>query len=1424
MPDKTIMRNLYKLTVIATFIFSIAALISCGGGGGSSSYIPVPSENGAYITFEGALPESASGSSFSNPLEKDPIFQSSEYVNGKYSIIASDVFLNAEYIRASVENGRFKIRIELSDNAAELALVIKDNSAGRLLFRNAIGKLPRKSELPPGVTSIVINNVEINDFSTSLTLFAAEKKITLPRFMDFDINASSTEITKNYQDIKAKVQNILLNNSGGISNALELAKAVKTSVTVLVSDNLTETSKNAILPTQRNFIDATAALSLFIDALNSPEAAAEINRKNLDSSAVINKSTINSATDKFSIKSLIASINPLEKNAAPIFSPSPAKYTSTVEVSITTLTSGASIYFTLDGKTPGISSRKYISPITISSTTLIKAIAIKSDSIDSDISSATFEISLPAAKTAKPVFFPAEDTFNETTEIKILCATEGAAIYYTQNGELPSISSQKYEKPLLISSSVTIKAIAVKESMRDSDIASASYTINISGPQVRVSKPSFSPGPNTFISTCEVKIRCITEGAEIYYTLDSSAPSKENGIKYEDGGIIKISSTTLLKAIATRSGLLNSLITEGTYEIIIPVQIAEPTFKPAAGTYNSTREISITCSTEGADIYYTTDGTNPTPYSLKYAGPIVVDKNMTIKAFAIKNGMLSSRAASSDYIINFDMARTAAPQFNYPSGTYEKTLEVALSTGTPGAVIYYTLDYSEPNIASTRYEKTLEIYLTSIIKAVAVKAGMSNSEITSADYTMKIPGNINIPKVTGLFYYSADKILKWNEVKLETNEVEYAVTIDGQLIPQYVTKPEFSLAAFLAGTRYAQVQAKLAGSSHALDFGPQSNSYKFTIKSVSNIPTVNNITTQSGYLLWDPLCDSETVYGYRIMFDDELENLFITKAACYAIPQSLARGKHKARIQTVQIDDSGLEIIVLDEGNWSDAYSLNVENTSRPFLSIPTPENLSYEPISDSIIWNIDRPNVNYAFAMFASYNQGLIRKSERIKLDLAETTSVSLELIKSSVPLDSYNCLLEVITFDGFNYSLKSQPVRMPNSDIPKIPKVTGLTYDPNAKYVNWNAITVGETACTYNIKIDTSLMSMSGIPRASISYLRSGSHEIQVQAIMQNYNPAVTGPFSDSFFFYLDSHIPMVDGLNYSEANKSIRWGPMLINDQACYYRVKIDGIAMNDLVLRAEYPIGNLSKDTHEVCVQAVIPNSTPEQNGPYSVPFIFCTKSVASSNELEKIARLDFDAYNNVVRWQPTLVEKLPIASYIVELDGAVITHPDGNTYITSANWGVSENVTRGQHSLRVKPFILNTNPQIEGSYSEPFSFLVQRPDTLYANLPQIKNLIFQENIQSIVWDEVTLAGGDMPTYNVIAYFNTGTSIAEQSFPIQEPRLNIGVLRFDPRFLSMPSGKYSIEVQTSNASNKNNKALKSVALILELTDDRSWKNIK
>ena len=81
-------------------------------------------------------------------------------------------------------------------------------------------------------------------------------------------------------------------------------------------------------------------------------------------------------------------------------------------------------------------------------------------------------------------------------------------------------------------------------------------------------------------------------------------------------------------------------------------QAQTPEISVPTGTYDDTQYVEIKSSTEGATIYYTTDGTRPTTSSKVYDGIIPVSSTSTVKAIAVKDGYITSAMASSTITVN----------------------------------------------------------------------------------------------------------------------------------------------------------------------------------------------------------------------------------------------------------------------------------------------------------------------------------------------------------------------------------------------------------------------------------------------------------------------------------------------------------------------------------------------------------------------------------------------------------------------------------------------------------------------------------------------------------------------------------------------------------------------------------------------------
>lgn len=168
-----------------------------------------------------------------------------------------------------------------------------------------------------------------------------------------------------------------------------------------------------------------------------------------------------------------------------------------------------------------------------------------------------------------PSFLPVAGTYTSTQSVSISTGTDEAEIYYTLDGSNPSCSGTKYSTSISVSSSKTIRAIACKDGMLDSEIAFAMYTIS-GGITPKAATPTFSPGTGTYTSPQTVTITESTPNTVVRYSTITT-PTCSNGTVYTSPVAINVTST--LKAIAcyTSGTGTSSDIASAVYTINNPI-------------------------------------------------------------------------------------------------------------------------------------------------------------------------------------------------------------------------------------------------------------------------------------------------------------------------------------------------------------------------------------------------------------------------------------------------------------------------------------------------------------------------------------------------------------------------------------------------------------------------------------------------------------------------------------------------------------------------------------------------------------------------------------------------------------------------------------------------------------------------------------
>ena len=330
---------------------------------------------------------------------------------------------------------------------------------------------------------------------------------------------------------------------------------------------------------------------------------------------------------------------------------SPASWsneTNARNVTITSATSGSTIYYTTNGSDPTTSSAHISSGGTVTlngNVTTLKAMAVKSGYNNSAVASAgsyTFKCATPTANING-------GTYTSHQHITLSCATSDATIRYTTDGSAPTSSSPVYSGTIDVTSTTRIRAKAFKSNYSDSNEFDQTYTINAT-----LAAPTFSPATGEQFTTSGSVTITAPSGSTLHYSTDGgSSYTTASG----NTATVNITEATTLKAYATQTDKTDSSIATASYT----VKCATPTANINGGTYTTHQRITLSCATSGATIRYTTDGSEPTSSSAAYSSTITLTETTRLRAKAFKSNCVTSDEFDQTYTIN---ATLDAPTFS----------------------------------------------------------------------------------------------------------------------------------------------------------------------------------------------------------------------------------------------------------------------------------------------------------------------------------------------------------------------------------------------------------------------------------------------------------------------------------------------------------------------------------------------------------------------------------------------------------------------------------------------------------------------------------------------------------------------------------------------------------------------------------------
>ncbi len=393
-------------------------------------------------------------------------------------------------------------------------------------------------------------------------------------------------------------------------------------------------------------------------------------------------------------------------------------FSKTITLSIS---ENGTIYYSLDGTIPLISSTKYTGPIIINSTTTLKFFAVDDAGNPSVIYNETYIID-----TIKPtVMANSTGGFFNSFQNVLLTATDNLdsnpTIYYTTDGIIWNHFVGSGTVLISDEGTTSLKFYAVDSAGNPSTNTTYSYTIDKTAPTGYV-----HPTGGLFNSSQSVLLTAIDNldsNPTIFYTTDGINWNQFKGsrnITITDEGTTKIEFYAVDNAGNPSAHIINNYIIDKT-----PPEVT------AGGVSLSKDPIKVVLSSElNAIIYYTTDGINWNQF-IGSGTVLISDEGTTsLKFYAVD----SAGNPSTNTTYNFTIDKTAPILNASPTGIPYYSPQNVVLAANEQSKIYYTLNNNDPTTSDNHYISPISITTSKFIKFFAIDDAGNPSKIYTENY------------------------------------------------------------------------------------------------------------------------------------------------------------------------------------------------------------------------------------------------------------------------------------------------------------------------------------------------------------------------------------------------------------------------------------------------------------------------------------------------------------------------------------------------------------------------------------------------------------------------------------------------------------------------------------------------------------------
>lgn len=375
----------------------------------------------------------------------------------------------------------------------------------------------------------------------------------------------------------------------------------------------------------------------------------------------------------------------------------------------------AATRYTTDGSEPTSASSRYIGRLRFTATTTLKFFSVDAAGNAETVKTEQYTVDIAAPTVSAS---PRGRAFNSAQTVTLSCTpavdVSCGPIRYTTDGSTPTASSPAYSAPLAVNTTTTLRFFATDSVGKASQVVTETYVIDTTPPTV-----SANPAGGAYNAAQTVSLSCVDGAgsgcASIRYTRDGTTPTPTSA---EYTAPLTVDSNTTLRFIAIDAAGNASAAVSATYII----DTVAPTVSPSrgGGFFATAQTVTLSCDDgpgSSCTIYYTLDGSPPTPTSSRYTTPLSITTDTTLRFISVDAvGNQSSPRTETFVLDTTPPTLTLSPVPDLYADAQTVTVTCSDGAGSGCGRLFYTTDGSFPDPTAAPYTGPISLTTSTLLR------------------------------------------------------------------------------------------------------------------------------------------------------------------------------------------------------------------------------------------------------------------------------------------------------------------------------------------------------------------------------------------------------------------------------------------------------------------------------------------------------------------------------------------------------------------------------------------------------------------------------------------------------------------------------------------------------------------------------------